>query len=139
MSQRHHPLLEIGLLLSAVHACLWLGVVITGTVLVGLGVGMAALLEPATLLPAGVFGGLAGILLSAYASCCILTLYACYAVYRGSRAWAWALLLLSVVGLMDLGLLSTPARLITILGLASWLLGREEPAEAALGRDPALG
>jgi len=115
------PLLELGLLLSALHACLWLGLALVGGLLVGVGVGAASLVHPVALFPAGLVGGLAGLVLGIYIAWSLLVVYACWATWNGSRAWAWGLAALTVAGLADFGLLSTPIRILTLVGLVQWL------------------
>lgn len=117
MNNERSPLLELGLILSGLHAIFWIGIAFFGALIVGLGIGAAGLLDPAAMLPAGMAGGFIGLAIGMYVSWCLLTLCACVGTWRGSRAWMWTLFVLSLLGLTDFGLLSTPARLLTVIGI----------------------
>jgi len=117
MEDNRPALLDLGLLLSAAHAMLWLLLTLLGGVAVALGVGVAATLQPALLIPAAVAGGLTGAFLGLSIGLSLLTLWACYGTLRGSRGWTWALLGLSILGLANPGLLATPACILTIIGI----------------------
>ncbi|MFT5049911.1 MAG: hypothetical protein ACI8QZ_001304 [Chlamydiales bacterium] len=121
MDENRPAMLDLGLLLSAAHALLWLFLTLMGAVAVALGVGVAAALQPVLLIPATVAGGLTGAFLGLCIGVCLLTLFACYGTYRGSRGWTWILLLLSVLGLSNPGLLATPACIVTIIGIVQVL------------------
>ncbi len=115
-------LLTIGLVLNVLHAGLVL--VISGLVLLGMlgGFGISLATVPFV---GGLFGsmafGIGALVAGLYVAFYATVLYVCAKCWSGSRGATWALILLSVMGLMNTGFLSALVAVLTIVGAVQFL------------------
>jgi len=129
MEPERPGLLTFGIVLNVLHALLCLGVAtLIGVLGAGaLGAGMLAA-GADELLPLAVLGTLGGVIFALVLAFYSLVLAVCYGAWKGQRFALWALIVLSILGMVNSGPISVVIGVLTILG--AWI---------ALDRRAALG
>lgn len=115
-------LLSFGIVLSALWASFVLVLVALGAI-VGLGAGGVAALSAnaEAMLPLGFAFGIGALVISGMALYYFAVLLACLRAWQGSRGWTIALIVFSMLGLLNAGPVSVVVGVMTIVGCAQAL------------------
>ena len=119
--------LSVGIILSAITSCMALFCILSVGGVAGIGISLALLEGGLHYLFGGLIAGAGLLLLMSLFVFQLLTLYASWRAWEMSKAWIWALLLLSAFSIVNSGMLTTVTGVVTIVGCVQ-ALERLKPA-----------
>jgi len=133
--QQPHPFLSFAAAATLVHSVLWLafGLLVFVVGLLGLSI-FAGMSAPPSMAAGGMFGlvGLGmGALFALYFIFYGLIGAAGFFAFKGSRGWTWALLVLSLITITDLGPVQTPIRILACIAACHFLFFADRPTSGS--------